>query len=140
MPSSKSPAALPLSTLLRATRRLLRPLVRLLMRSGVTFPVLADLLRGLFVEVAITDLLVDPKTRTDSRISLLTGVHRKEIRRLRLEETGPDAVPPVVTLSSQIIALWLGSPGFLDPDGRPLSLPRTARPGVAEPSFEALVE
>jgi hypothetical protein len=46
----------------------------------------------------------------------------------------------VVALSSQIIALWLGSPGFLDPDGRPLSLPRTARPGVAEPSFEALVE
>ena len=78
----------PPAALLRASRRLLRPLVRLLMRAGVTFPVLADLLRTLYVEVAARDLLVDPKAQTDSRISLLTGVHRKEIRRLR--ELPPD--------------------------------------------------
>ena len=63
--------------------RLLRPLVRLLIRSGVTFPVLANLIRALYVEVSLRDLLTDAKARTDSRVSLLTGVHRKEIRRLR---------------------------------------------------------
>jgi len=140
MPPPEHPVTLPPSALLRATRRMLRPLVRLLIGNGVTFPVLADMLRGLFVEVAMTDLLVDPQTQTDSRISLLTGVHRKEIRRLRLEEAGPDAVPPVVTLGSQIMARWLGTPACLDTEGRPLPLPRTARAGSGEPSFEALVE
>jgi len=39
--------------------------------------------RGLYVEVARDDLLDDPRSRTDSRISLMTGVHRKELRRQR---------------------------------------------------------
>jgi hypothetical protein len=118
---------------------LLRPLVRLLIRSGVTFPVLADLLRGLYVEVAMRDLLTDPKARTDSRVSLLTGVHRKEIRRLRTEPAAPRDTPPaVVTMSSQIIARWLGTPPYADGEGRPRPLPRAATT-ADEPSFEGLV-
>lgn len=129
----------PPDSLLRASRRLLRPLVRLLMRAGVTFPVLADLLRTLYVEVAARDLLVDPKAQTDSRISLLTGVHRKEIRRLRLLPADADPIPPAVTLGSALIARWLGMPGYVDAHGKPLPLPRAARPDEA-PSFEKLVE
>ena len=54
-----------------------------MMQSGLTYPILADALRRLFVDVAVEDILTDPKSRTDSRISLLTGVHRKELKRLR---------------------------------------------------------
>lgn len=115
--------------------RLLRPLVRLLIQSGVTFPVLTDLLRGLYVDVALGDLLTDPRARTDSRVSLLTGVHRKEIRRQRAPE-GADAEPAVVTRTSEIIARWLGSPKYTDAaHHRPLPLPRAG----ADPSFEDLV-
>ncbi|MDO9714050.1 DUF6502 family protein [Paracraurococcus lichenis] len=120
--------------LLGPLARLLRPLVRLLIRSGVTFPVLTDLLRSLYVDVARHDLLPDPKARTDSRISLMTGVHRKELRRQRAPETPP--APAVITLNTQIIARWLGSPDTTDREGRPLPLPRA---GDA-PSFDALVE
>src|ERR1700742_4112500 len=89
-----TPAALPTppAALLAASRRLPRALVRLMLRSGITFPVLIDALRQLFVEVAVTDILTQPKARTDSRISLLTGVHRKEIRRFR--EMPPDSMAP----------------------------------------------
>jgi hypothetical protein len=45
-----------------------------------TFPILADMLRSLFVEVAVNDILTDSKSRTDSRIRLLAGVHRKKSR------------------------------------------------------------
>lgn len=135
MPPSQPP---PPQALLKPLARLLRPLVRLLIRSGVTFPVLADLLRGLYVDVAARDLLPDPKAQTDSRISLLTGVHRKEIRRLRTEAPEAGGVPAVVTLGSQIIARWLGAPPYADADG-PLPLPRTAR-SAGEASFEGLVE
>lgn len=124
--------------LLKPIERLLRPLVRLAIRCGITFPVFADLLRGLYVDVALSDVLTDPKTRTDSRVSLATGVHRKEIRRLRAGATAPEATPAVVTISSQIIARWLGTPPYVDDDGHPRPLPRT---GIApgEASFEGLV-
>jgi hypothetical protein len=120
--------------LLRSLARLLRPLVRLLIQSGVTCPVLADMLRGLYIDVAINDLLPDPKSRTDSRVSLMTGVHRKEIRRHR----APDAaqrIPDPVTRSSAIIGRWLGAATYTGADHAPLRLPRSG----PEPSFEALV-
>ena len=130
-PRPRPPAS---DLLLRAVTRLLRPLVRLLLHGGVTFPVLVDALRDVYVEVARTELLTDPRARTDSRISLLTGVHRKELRRQRLEErTEPE--PPAVTRTSAVLARWLGSAGFQDAQGQPAALPRS---GPA-PSFEALV-
>lgn len=120
-------------------QRLLRPLVRMAITSGITFPVLAELLRGMFVDVASRDILSDPAERTDSRISVLTGVHRKEIRRLRLETAPAETIPPVVTLGSQIIARWLGTKQFCTAAGEPRPLPRL-RPAKGGPSFEALVE
>jgi hypothetical protein len=133
------PVPPPPGALLSATRRLARPLVRLLIQAGVTFPVLADLLRGLYVEVALTDLLRDEKARTDSRVSLLTGVHRKEIRRLRQLPHDTDPIPPAVTLGSQVIARWLTRPDTTAADGSPLPLPRLPRLGGGL-SFDELVE
>jgi hypothetical protein len=125
--------------LLRPVRRLLRPLIRLLIQGGVTFPALADLLRSLYVEVAAHDLLQEPRARTDSRISLLTGVHRKEIRRWRSETHEPEAVPPVITRTGQIIARWLRDEAYVDTEGRPLPLPRQPGP-EGGPSFDSLVQ
>lgn len=126
----------PAAALIGQAGRLLRPLVRLMIRAGITFPVLEDLLRSLFVDVAQNDLLSDPKTRTDSRISLLSGVHRKEIRRLRLMPQALTETPAIVTVASQIIARWLGSPPWTDAHGAALPLPR----GNDPVSFERLVE
>ncbi|WP_424812245.1 DUF6502 family protein [Roseococcus sp. YIM B11640] len=125
-------SAPPASELLRALRRPLRPLVRLLIRSGVTFPILADMLRGLYVETAAQDFPTGGRPPTDSRLSLLTGVHRKELRRLREEDAPADAaVPAVVTLNSQLIARWLGLADYTDEAGDPLPLSRA--------DFDALV-
>jgi len=122
--------------LLRPLARMLRPLVRLLIRSGVTFPIFAELLRTLYVQVA-AEILEREGARTDSRLSLLTGVHRKEIRRLREQGEARAEVPAVVTVTSQVIARWLGLPQYTDAAGKPRPLPRTAAAGA--PSFEVLV-
>ncbi|RVT99634.1 hypothetical protein EOD42_00740 [Rhodovarius crocodyli] len=126
------PSPPPPGALLHALRRPLRPLLRLLIRAGVTFPVFAEMLRGLYVETAARDLSSDGGPPTDSRLALLTGVHRKEIRRLR-EEPAPvdDAPPAVVTLNSQLISRWLGLPENTNQAGDPLPLSRAA--------FDALV-
>jgi hypothetical protein len=117
--------------------RLLRPLVRLLVRSGITFPALSELLRELYVNVAEYDFGLPGKEQTDSRVSLLTGIHRKEVRRLRGAGAPVNVVPVALSRTSRIVALWLAAPEFTDRAGKPLPLPRVAE--GSGPSFETLV-
>lgn len=99
---------------------------------------LIDLLKSAYVQVAKEEFTLDDKRQTDSRISLLTGVHRKDVRRLAHETSGPDLMPANVSLGSQLIALWLSRPEYLDERGHPRPLARVAGKG-SENSFEALV-
>src|SRR4051794_27352206 len=117
--------------------RLLRPLVRLCIRGGLTFPALAQLLRELFVNVAEHDFALEGKEQTDSRVSLLTGIHRKEVARLRGAGAPVNETPATLSLTSAIMARWLAAPEFTDATGDPLPLSRMA--GDDTPSFEALV-
>src|SRR5882724_6604576 len=134
-PASHQPIAA--ASLHAPLARLLRPLVRLCIRGGMTFPALAQLLRELFVNVAEHDFALEGKEQTDSRVSLLTGIHRKEVARLRGAGTPVNETPATLSLASAIIARWLAAPEFTDAKGDPLPLPRTASGDV--PSFESLV-
>ena len=119
--------------------RLLRPLVGLLIRAGITFPAIAELLRELYVQVAEKEFSLPERGQTDSRISLLTGVHRKEVSRLRDASSAPKQASANLSLSSQVIARWTADPRFLNENGRPKLLPRTSV-GGGDVSFESLVE
>lgn len=125
------------STLHAPLARLLRPLVRLCIGRGITFLALTALLRELYVNVAEYDFALPGKEQTDSRVSLLTGIHRKEVSRLRGAGSTVSVVPAVVSRTSRIMARWLADPRFTDAAGHPLTLPRMAE-GDA-PSFEGLV-
>lgn len=123
----------------RALRMLLRPLVRLLLEHQITYPALTRLLKEVYVEVADADFRLPTKRQTDSRVSLLTGVHRKEVSRLRLAPPDSDAPPASVSLGSAILSRWIGLAAYHGPDGRPRPLPRQANsPAVL--TFETLVE
>lgn len=127
----------PPAALTAGLRRLLRPLVRLMVARGITYPFLADLLKGLFVEVADADFRIGTEAPTDSRVSLLSGVHRKEVSRLRGLDPA-EALTAPVPLTAQVFARWVGDPAWRNRRGQPLPLPRLAR-GAGELSFEALV-
>ena len=128
----------PQAALVRALRHLLRPLVRLLIARGITFPALASLLKSVYVEVAEKDFRLSGKPQTDSRINLLTGIHRKDVKRLRAELASGHRtdVPASVSLGAQLVARWSGMPDYTDEQGSPLPLPRQADDAV---SFERLV-
>lgn len=121
-----------------ALNRVLRPLVRLAIKCGVTFPTFVDLLRQLYVNVAEHEFALPDKQQTDSRVSLLTGVHRKEVSRLRGAGAPVRVVPESVSRTSAIVARWLADPLFVDAKGIPLPLLRTGEAGEA--SFAGLVE
>lgn len=121
-----------------ALLRVFRPVIRLAIRCGVTFPALADLIRQIYVNVAEQEFALAGKSQTDSRVSLLTGVHRKEVSRLRRTGTPVAPLSEAVSRSDAIIARWLASPEFTDERGIPLPLPRAGDPGTA--NFDMLVE
>lgn len=126
-------------TLVRALRHVLRPLVRLMLARGLNYPYLAELLKGLFVEVADKEFQLGEKASTDSRVSLLSGVHRKDVSRLRaVLATDDDIESRVVSLGAQLVARWLGSSEYVDGQGKAQPLPRYASEG-GDCSFEALV-
>ena len=132
-----SPQPIAASKLHASMARLLRPLVRLCISSGMTFPAVAQLLRELFVNVAEQDFALEGKDQTDSRVSLLTGINRKEVARLRGAGAPVNETPATLSRTSAIIARWLAAPEFTNAKGDPLPLPRTASDDA--PSFELLV-
>lgn len=138
-PGPHSASAAPPPAVVRALRRALRPLVRVMIARGLTLPSAVELLKSLMVEVADKEFGIGGKPPTDSRVSLVTGVHRKDVSRLRQVMASSDEhVPASVSLGAHLVAVWLGSPQYLDEQGLPLALPRFASEGGAV-SFEALV-
>jgi len=126
--------------LLLALRRMLRPLVRMLMHFGIGYPYLAELLKSVFVEVAEQSFPpLDGKKQTDSRVNLLTGVHRKDVRRLRHDEPEKSLPSRTVSLGAQLVACWLSDPDYVDAAGNPRALQRFAK-DANDASFETLVE
>lgn len=124
---------------MRALRKVLRPLVKLMLHHGVTLPALIDWLKLTLVEVAQNEFQLAGKPVTDSRVSLLTGVHRKDVSRLRAElAQQTERVPEAVSLGAQLAAVWMSDPRYVDEQGQPLALPRLVSSG-GERSFEALV-
>lgn len=121
-----------------ALRRILRPLIRLLLSHGIRFQTFCDLAKATYIQVAEEEFPLDSKAQTDSRISLLTGVHRRDVKRLRAESLAVSNLPLQASLSAQLLTIWSGQTDYLDSQGVPLPLPRLASKG-GECSFEALV-
>ncbi|MFG0500464.1 DUF6502 family protein [Pseudomonas sp. YQ_13] len=126
-------------SMLSALRRVMRPLVRLMLRKGVTYTMFTDLLKEVFVDVAHREFRLNDTAPTDSRISLLTGVHRKDVRRLRNEgDTARATLPDNITLGAQLVNVWTNTPPFCSAPGQARALARLASVG-GDCSFDALV-
>ena len=122
-----------------AMKRVLRPFVKLMLANNLTYTFAIDVLKVLFVEVADSDFTIDNKRQTDSRISLMSGVHRKDVKRLREQQPNiEDVMPENVSLGTQLIAVWNATPKYLNEDGTPKPLQRFAASNP-EASFEGLV-
>lgn len=116
-------------------RKVLRPIVRLMLAQGIDYTMLLEDLKRVFVSVAEDEFKIDGKAQTNSRITLLTGVHRKDVQRIRDE--GNENTEPPSSFSAEIFGIWLGNIKYLDKTGQPSALPRLASKG--DVSFESLV-
>jgi hypothetical protein len=120
-------------------RRMLRPLIRLLVAQQIQYPLLSRVLKSLYVEVSAEDFPIEGKRSTISRLSLLTGIHRREVKRIQDGPSPQDAATPsAITLGAQIVARWTGEPPWVDDEGAPRRLPRTSD-ADGQTSFQQLV-
>jgi hypothetical protein len=122
-----------LATLLKA----LRPLSRILMKAGIGYREFAEISKSAFVDVATLDFGLRGRPTNISRVAVMTGLTRKEVKRLRDKIAAGNQIDmQKVIPPAEIIEKWHSDSNFLDSAGRPISLPFDG-PSV---SFASLVK
>ena len=128
------------SAIFNALERVLKPMVRLMLARGINYVQFTDWLKHVFIETAAETFGDADKGINDSKISVITGVHRKDVKRLRelLAADTSIKVPSNVNWGSQLVSAWLNTPSFCN-GNQPNAIARLKKQGQ-EISFEALSE
>jgi hypothetical protein len=120
------------TTLLNAFRKLMKPLVRILLRHGVSFGEFAESLKYVYVTAASDDLLASGGRQSISRIAIVTGMTRKEVVRI-LDVLARDEDPSISKMNrvARVLAGWHQDSQFTGPYGLPLELPFDSKVDVS---------
>lgn len=114
-------------TLLGAFRQLLRPLIRILLRNGISYGEYAETAKKVFVEVASKDLIAGKEQLTSARLAILTGLTKNEVDRVT-QDLSSSLAPSTANLNrvGRLLAGWHQDPEFTGPYGLPLELAITS--------------
>jgi hypothetical protein len=116
--------------LVHTLRSVLRPLARILFRAGVRFDEFVELLRGIYVEITIRDALDAGQKISTGRISILSGVSKRDVDRLISTDDWLRIPKPTDAAAlAAILHRWHTDSAFLGPYGVPLELPLTGQGG-----------
>jgi len=123
---------------LQSCRYLLLPVVRFVLRHGVTWSEFSDLSKDAFVHVARADYGIQGRPTNNSRVAMLTGLSRREVARVRdrLLDGAEIAEDLQGNRISRILTGWHVDPEFSDGQGQPKDLPISAPTG----SFTGLLK
>lgn len=114
----------------KALQGILRPLVRALISQGLTAPAFYRIVKKTYVDMAAEELQGDA---TDSRISVMTGVHRRDVKTFRGSENADEqAVQRKVSTLVTVIGRWLSDPDLVNENDAPKAITRA--------EFEELVQ
>lgn len=120
-----------------AILKLLRPLVQLSLKNGVSYKTFASLVKWAFYDVAKNEFIIEGRKQSISRVAVLTGFSRKEVK--RLSETTPPANrsrDEQYNRGARVISGWRREKSYLDRHGIPKPIPISGGKG----SFEKLVK
>ena len=125
------------NVVLLALLKALRPVARFLMKSGIGYREFSEIGKSAFVDVATSDYGLRGRPTNISRVAVMTGLTRKEVRRLRDKISSGNQVDMArVIPPAEILSRWHSDSDYLDSAGRPLTLEF----GGATPSFAGLVK
>lgn len=107
-----------------AVQKLLYPLVHILLRNGISFGTFMELVKWVYVDVATKEFNISGKKQTDSRISILTGLSRKEVKNVKNMVTPSDeGSVERYNRAARVIQGWTQDRTFLNGWGEPAILP-----------------
>lgn len=109
--------------LTEAFNKILRPLVKILIRSGVRYEEFCRIAKGVYIESAIRDGIGLPGEPTAKKVALATGVTVPDVQ-LHVEDSA-NAMRPERTIQaalSELLHRWHTEPVFLGPYGIPLEV------------------
>lgn len=109
----------------------LRPLISALMRSGIGYAEFSEAAKACYVQVCLDEFGVRGRKTNISRIAIMTGLSRKEVRRISDREWRNCGVSNPL---SEILHLWHTDKDFQDELGKPLAIPYDGE----VPSFSSL--
>lgn len=120
-----------------AVGKLLKPLIRVLIRYGVSHGEFIDIAKRVYVDTAEREFVLSGRKQSISRVSMLTGINRKEVRRIsQLAQLAEDDINASYNRAVRIISGWSRDGDFADDQLRPLPLAVDAGSG----SFTELVK
>lgn len=126
------------SALHQAAQRVLRPIIRQLLRHGVTFTSFSQLAKRVYYQVASEEFALPDRKQSDSRVALISGLTRREVAAMR-ESRDRAPMPDLdANLATRLINRWTTDKRFLTDGGAPRQLPLESRRSAA-PSFAQLV-
>ncbi len=111
-------------TIQLAVLRMLRPLVKILLRNGIAYGTFTELAKKLYVDVAFEEFSEQGKKQTTSRVSAMTGLTRKEVKRIR-DLSNDDEMAGVdqrYNRAIRVISGWVNDERFLTKNGKPAVL------------------
>jgi hypothetical protein len=103
----------------------------------VSYSTFSDFVKWVYVDVAGKEFGIKGRKQSASRVSVITGLSRKEVMRVRQHPRPDDrASSEKYNRAARVIAAWRRDRNFLDAEGKPALLPM-AGPDV---SFSVLVK
>ncbi len=124
----------------QAIAQVLQPLARLMIGHGLQLMPMVELLKKALVDEAQASYGLADKSSSDTRVALLTGVHRKDVKRLREAPEATELSTSMMPVAAAVVARWISEPRYLNADQSPLALARTLKLSLpGEPDFTTLV-
>jgi hypothetical protein len=115
------------TVIITALQRLLRPLIRIVLRNGLACADFIAVVKQVYVEVASHDahLSLPNKKQSDSRIAVLTGLSRKEVKAIKQNPllTHDEPLHSHYNRAARVIHGWVSDRSFQDGWGEPALLP-----------------
>jgi len=122
--------------ILDALGRLLEPIVLRLLKSGITWREFADLAKVKFVQVATDEFGIRGRPTNASRVAIITGIDRRDVRKLRLAAAEqPSSEAGFMSKPTQVLEGWFHDSDFRTSRGEP----RDLQVSEGDDSFAALV-
>lgn len=128
--------------MLEAYRRLFRPLVRTLLRNGVSYSEFSATTREVFVEESIKDFWRKDGNCSVARVSISTGMGRKEVEQILDAWAKDEGISDRSRLAriSRLLTGWSTDPKYVGPYGWPIDVPFEISGDDRKASFVEIVK